>query len=133
MHSVIAVLKALGEVELWTNRSRRRRTRAALVAHLPGFIRDTGVTQLRRLPLYLEAARRRLTSRKVPADLAATQELEARFHEQTDGLSVWARLAPDVQHVRWALEELRLSLFAQDLRTAFPVSVKRVTALLDAL
>ena len=52
---------------------------------------------------------------------------------RTAGMSLWARLAPDVQHVRWALEELRLSLLAQDLRTAFPVSVKRVTALVDAL
>ena len=62
-----------------------------------------------------------------------TQELEARFHERTADLSAWARLSPEVQHVRWALEELRLSLLAQNLRTAFPVSVKRVTALVDAL
>ncbi len=66
-------------------------------------------------------------------DLLATQELEARFHERTAGLSTWARLSPEVQHVRWALEELRLSLLAQNLRTAFPVSVKRVTALVDAM
>jgi ATP-dependent helicase HrpA len=48
-------------------------------------------------------------------------------------MSVWARLTPRVQHVRWALEELRIGLLAQQLRTAFPVSVKRVTALVDDL
>ncbi len=133
VHSVIAVLKALGEVPVDdSDTGEDVRVQLSWLVY-PGFIRDTGVDQLRRLPLYLEAARRHLASRKTPADLAATQELEARFHERTDGLSPWARLAPDVQHVRWALEELRLSLLAQDLRAAFPVSVKRVTALLDAL
>ncbi len=133
VHSVIAVLKALGDVTVDESEAGEDvRVQLSWLIY-PGFIRDTGAGQLKRLPLYLEAARRHLATPKVPADLPATQELEARFHERTDDLSAWARLAPDVQHVRWALEELRLSLFAQDLRTAFPVSVKRVAALLDAL
>ncbi len=133
VHSVIAVLTALGEVTVDDSEAGEDvRVQLSWLIYR-GFIRDTGVTQLRRLPLYLQAARRRMTSPKTPADLPATQELEAQFHERTDGLSVWARLAPDVQHVRWALEELRLSLLAQDLRAAFPVSVKRVTALIEKL
>ena len=133
VHAVIAVLKALGDVTVDdTEAGEDVRVQLSWLIY-PGFIRDTGVNQLRRLPLYLEAARRHLSTSKAPADLAATQQLEARFHDRTDGLSRWAQLAPDVQHARWALEELRLSLFAQDLKTAFPVSVKRVTALLDAL
>jgi ATP-dependent helicase HrpA len=132
VHSVIAVLQALGEVSPSdTEAGEDVRVQLSWLIY-PGFIRDTGVDQLRRLPLYLEAARRRLTSSPT-SDLIATQELEARLHERTDGMSVWAQLAPGVQHVRWALEELRLSLLAQELRTAFPVSVKRVTALVDAL
>ena len=98
----------------------------------PGFVRDTGTEQLQRLPLFLQAAKRRLET-PLTDDLVAAQDLEARFHAATADLSSWARLSPDVQHVRWALEELRLSLLAQNLRTAFPVSVKRVTALVDAL
>jgi len=133
VHNVIAVLRALGEVTP-DNGEAGEDVRVQLSWLIyPGFIRDTGTGQLKRLPLYLEAARRHLASPKTPADLPATQELEALFHERTDSLSVWARLAPDVQHARWALEELRLSLFAQDLRTAFPVSVKRVRALVDGL
>jgi ATP-dependent helicase HrpA len=97
-----------------------------------GFIRDAGVEQLRRFPLYLEAARRHLAGTTPPA-LADAQALEAEFYARTANLSPLERLAPHVQHVRWALEELRLSLLAQDLRTAFPVSVKRVTALIEAL
>ena len=34
--------------------------------------------------------------------------------------------------VRWQLEELRVSLFAQELKTPYPVSVKRVEAELRA-
>lgn len=98
----------------------------------PGFVRELGVEQLRRLPVYLEAARRRLST---PLDdqLVRLHELEAEFHERTDRLSPLRRAAADVQEVRWALEELRVSLVAQDLRTARPVSVKRLRALLDAL
>jgi ATP-dependent helicase HrpA len=98
----------------------------------PGFVRDAGVEQLRRLPVYLQAARRRLDA-PLTGDLATAMDLEAEFHRRTADLGPWARLAPDVQHVRWALEELRVGLLAQHLRTAFPVSVKRVTALVEAL
>ncbi len=133
VHSVIAVLRALGEVTVDDSEAGEDvRVQLSWLIYR-GFIRDTGVAQLRRLPLYLEAARRRLSSPKVPTDLPATQELEAQFHERTDGLSIWARLSPDIQHARWALEELRLSLLAQDLRAAFPVSVKRVSALIEKL
>ena len=133
VHAVLDVLRALGEVVPTppTEAGEDVRVQLSWLVY-PGFIRDAGVTQLRRIPLYLEAARRRLSA-PLTNDLLATQELEARFHERTAQLSVWARLSPNVQHVRWALEELRLSLLAQNLRTAFPVSVKRVTALVDGL
>ncbi|MCU7855281.1 MAG: DUF3418 domain-containing protein [Candidatus Thiodiazotropha sp. (ex Lucinoma borealis)] len=31
-----------------------------------------------------------------------------------------------MEEIRWALEELRISLFAQELGTAYPVSIKRL-------
>ena len=31
-----------------------------------------------------------------------------------------------LQQIRWQLEELRISLFAQEVKTAFPVSLKRL-------
>jgi ATP-dependent helicase HrpA len=33
---------------------------------------------------------------------------------------------PELERLRWMIEEFRLSLFAQDLRTQGPVSAKRV-------
>ncbi|HWV26226.1 MAG TPA: DUF3418 domain-containing protein, partial [Aeromicrobium sp.] len=95
-------------------------------------IRDTGVEQLARLPIYLQASRR-LIELGDPPGLADVQELEAEFHRRTAELSELRRSAADVQGVRWALEELRVSLFAQQLRAVGPVSVKRVRRLLDHL
>ncbi len=133
VQAVIATLQALGEVTPLPTTEAGEDVRVQLSWLIyPGFIRDAGVGQLRRLPLYLQAARRRLDS-SLTDDLLAAQNLEARFHARTAQMSPWARMAPDVQHVRWALEELRVGLLAQHLRTAFPVSVKRVTALVDAL
>jgi ATP-dependent helicase hrpA len=37
----------------------------------------------------------------------------------------------EAESFRWLLEELRVSLFAQSLRTPMPVSVKRLTKVLD--
>ena len=96
----------------------------------PGFIRDAGVDQLRRLPLYLQAAAKRLGSDRRPG---SRRDLEARFHERTADLRPWQRLSPRVQHVRWALEELRVSLLAQELRAVGPISAQRVGKALDAL
>lgn len=96
----------------------------------PGFIRDMGVAMLPRLSVYLLAAQRRLTTTK---SLETVNELELRFHEMTAELTEMRRLAPDVQHARWSLEELRVSVVAQDLRTAFSVSTKKVAATLDEL
>jgi len=98
----------------------------------PGFIRDMGMDRLPRLRVYLEASRRRL-DRPLNAEMAAAQDLEAYFHELTEDLGVWMRLSEPVQEARWALEELRVSLYAQDLRAAIPVSVKRMSKRLESL
>jgi len=41
--------------------------------------------------------------------------------------------APDVQAIRWMIEELRVSLFAQTLGTPAPVSEKRILTALGQL
>ena len=38
---------------------------------------------------------------------------------------------PTLDAFRWMLEELRVSLFAQSLRTPYPVSVKRLARILE--
>ena len=54
------------------------------------------------------------------------QTLDERYERVLDLLPPDRVAAVDVQHVHWMLEELRVSLFAQMLGTAFPISDKRV-------
>jgi ATP-dependent helicase HrpA len=54
--------------------------------------------------------------------------LEHAFTEARDALPPERRAAPEVVDVAWLLEELRVSLFAQTLGTARPVSEPRVRA-----
>jgi ATP-dependent helicase HrpA len=103
----------------------------------PGFVTATDASQLANLPRYLHAIRQRLTDAPanpardaerravvalVEQDLA---ELRARTGERTDPQAL--------DQVRWLIEELRVSLFAQRLGTAQPVSVKRIHAAMDDL
>ncbi|WP_242418033.1 DUF3418 domain-containing protein, partial [Frankia sp. CpI1-P] len=39
----------------------------------------------------------------------------------------------EIRRIRWMLEELRVSLFAQNLRTPYPVSEERVYRAIDTL
>jgi ATP-dependent helicase HrpA len=41
------------------------------------------------------------------------------------------RANPKLEEFRWLIEELRVSLFAQELRTPFPVSAKRLAKFRD--
>ena len=103
----------------------------------PGFISRTGAAQLRHLPRYLRAIVARLE--KLPT--AVAQDRVA----QNEALAATAKyiaargtlpLTPDASttliRVRWLLEEFRVSLFAQHLRTAEPVSIQRIQKALDA-
>jgi ATP-dependent helicase HrpA len=44
-----------------------------------------------------------------------------------------AEVSEDLADYRWLIEELRVSLFAQELKTPFPVSVKRLDKIWDDL
>ncbi|WP_229054045.1 ATP-dependent RNA helicase HrpA [Aeromicrobium sp. Leaf350] len=98
-----------------------------------GFIRDLGVERIHRLPVYLQAAAARLQIAGTPDPLLEAQDLEAEFHRRTASLTEWQKLSPDVQRVRWSLEELRISLTAQKLGTAHPISLQRMRKQLDTL
>jgi ATP-dependent helicase HrpA len=57
--------------------------------------------------------------------------VQAEFDTLIAALPVARRSGPDVQELRWMLEELRVSLFAQTLGTAHPVSEKRIYKAMD--
>ncbi|MDQ3628865.1 MAG: ATP-dependent RNA helicase HrpA [Actinomycetota bacterium] len=103
-----------------------------------GFVSQTGHEQLPHLPRYLKAVDRRLD--RLPHDprrdaqhMAVVQEVEDHWDEVHDRLPTHRRADADVRGVRWMIEELRVSLFAQDLGTSGPVSAKRIRNALTTL
>jgi ATP-dependent helicase HrpA len=106
--------------------------RAQLESLVPaGFVSTTGLERLRHLPRYLEAivARVRRMQDNPGRDRQLTTEFDqARraFEEAGGSVPIDPEADPRLVRVRWLLEELRVGLFAQELRTAETVSVKRI-------
>ncbi len=104
----------------------------------PGFVTETGWQRLPDLPRYLRALQVRLD--KLPEnpgrDRALAHQVETLEQEYEQALR---RLHParrdgePAKQVRWMLEELRVSLFAQQLGTRYPVSDKRIRKALAQL
>ncbi len=94
----------------------------------PGFVSGTPVAWLAHLPRYLKALRLRLQKLvNAPArDAAKLAEFAPLWRAYRDRAAPGAAGNAALEEYRWWLEELRVSLFAQELRTAVPVSVKRL-------
>jgi ATP-dependent helicase HrpA len=100
------------------------------------FIAENDYTQLQHFPRYLKAVNVRLE--KLRADPARDQRLMAEWAQIA---GPWQRALKDRQknadprmaEFRWLLEELRVSLFAQELRTPMPVSVKRLQKVWESM
>jgi ATP-dependent helicase HrpA len=65
--------------------------------------------------------------------MATVRELEDEWRQLSAGAPLEEPPDEELAEVRWMLEELRVSLFAQTVGTAYPVSEKRVLRALDAL
>ena len=114
----------------------RQRLQTLLAA---GFATRTPWAQWPRLPIYLKAMTLRLEKYSSnPARDAARdadiQELEQMWQEKTDSLVKQGQLvSDDLAAFKWMIEELRVSLFAQELKTPYPVSVKRLLKVWEGL
>ncbi len=122
----VTLLAALGDVKTQL---------AGLV--FPGFVARTGLARLAHLPRYLQGALVRVqTLADSPGrDRQRLTEFEraAALYTDAGGTTPLAPDAPaELSHARWLLEELRVSLFAQQLGTAEPVSLQRITKALAA-
>jgi ATP-dependent helicase HrpA len=103
-----------------------------------GFVSHVGSRRLPDLVRYLRAMARRLDvlaadPAKDARRMAEVHALDDAFLDVVDGMTAQRRSDPDVHEVRWMLEELRVSVFAQQLGTAGPVSAARVRKALSAL
>jgi ATP-dependent helicase HrpA len=98
----------------------------------PGWLAQTPWQRLQHYPRYLKAAALRLEKlRADPArDARAMTELQPL-------LAAWLRaprpLGAEQAQFGWLLEELRVSLFAQQLKTPVPVSAKRLAKLWQSI
>lgn len=104
-----------------------------------GFATRTPWAQWPRLPIYLKAMTLRLEKYSSnPARDAAReadiQELEQMWQEKTDSLiKQGLPISDGLAAFKWMIEELRVSLFAQELKTPYPVSVKRLLKMWEDL
>jgi ATP-dependent helicase HrpA len=102
-----------------------------------GFVGEAGATQLRRYPTYLAALDQRRS--QLDAHVAKDRQLMDRVVDLQEAYlhQIAAHPAgrpPDahLRRVRWMLEEYRVSLWAQQLGTAYPVSDQRIRKALVA-
>ncbi len=103
-----------------------------------GFFGATPWPQLAHLPRYLKAAQLRL--QKYPANAerdgkhaASIAGLWGRYEMRLDQQKKAGAVDPRLLEFRWQIEELRVSLYAQELKTPYPVSYKRLDKLWTAM
>ncbi len=98
----------------------------------PKFFTSTPWERLQHLPRYLKAMKLRLE--KYPANIerdtrhaVAVSQIWQQWYERVNNKR---KTGDDIEialaDFRWLIEELRVSLFAQELKTPFPVSLKRL-------
>ncbi len=102
------------------------------------FIAATPYERLQHLPRYLKAVALRLD--KLRADsardarqLAELRPLETQWLREDLKVRRSGTIDPQLEQFRWLLEELRVQLFAQELKTPIPVSAKRLAKLWQTL
>jgi len=116
---------------------------AYIKAHLEsliykGFISDCGVERLPDVKRYMNALNKRLEKLKVDAvkDRQNQIELDKVYDLYDKALSKVPKGvdAPiELEDIYWMIEELRVSMFAQNLGTKYPISVKRIKQALKDL
>jgi ATP-dependent helicase HrpA len=97
----------------------------------PGFVTDAGLSALRHYPRYFAAMEVRLDRlagdlRRDAVLMATIAGPQAAYLQRVAALPPGESPGDHLRAVRWMLEELRVSLWAQQLTTAQPVSVQRV-------
>ncbi|MDK4534535.1 DUF3418 domain-containing protein [Kingella kingae] len=105
----------------------------------PKFVSRTPWQQWQRLPIYLQAMQKRME--KYSANPARDkmreddiQELEMAWTERIQAAKMQNQAVSDeLAGFFWSIQELRVSLFAQELKTPMPVSIKRLQKEWDSL
>ncbi|MDO9233627.1 MAG: ATP-dependent RNA helicase HrpA [Methylotenera sp.] len=97
-----------------------------------GCFSQTPWEQLQHIPRYLKALRLRIEKQPANPDrdgknAASVGLIWQKWQDKINALnSAHLDIPPGLQDFRWLIEELRVSLFAQELKTPFPISIKRL-------
>jgi ATP-dependent helicase HrpA len=112
---VVGDVKAARDRMVYPGSSRARR--GSGWKHVPRYLKGYGL----RLQKYLRRRGARPEARRDGAGLWQMYEARAEGGPRTPAATIRA-----LEEFRWMIEELRVSLFAQELRTPMPVSAKRL-------
>ncbi|MGD8162683.1 ATP-dependent RNA helicase HrpA [Pantoea sp. FN0307] len=103
-----------------------------------GFVTQNGWKRLPDTLRYLRAIERRLE--KLPVDPHSDRARMLKVEQVQQAWQSWLNKLPparrddeDVQEIRWMIEELRVSYFAQQLGTPYPVSDKRILQAMEQI
>ncbi|MDX1519495.1 MAG: DUF3418 domain-containing protein, partial [Gammaproteobacteria bacterium] len=96
-----------------------------------GFLGETPVKWLQHYPRYLSAIERRIEKLEYSAAgelqrIREVQQFEKIYAGFVPAGKATESIHPEVEHLRWMIQEYRVSLFAQELKTHIPVSAKRL-------
>jgi ATP-dependent helicase HrpA len=96
-----------------------------------GCFSQTPWDQLQHLPRYLKALRLRIEKQPSNPDRDGKHAASVglywdKWQAEMEKQSKLGDVSPALADFRWLIEELRVSLFAQELKTPFPISVKRL-------
>jgi len=103
-----------------------------------GFVTGNGFSRLGDTLRYLQAIEKRLEKLAVDPHRDRAQMLKVEQVQQA-WQQWWNKLPParrnddDVQAIRWMIEELRVSFFAQQLGTPYPISDKRILQAMEQI
>ena len=96
-----------------------------------GFLQEVPFQHLDRYPRYLKALETRVERLPSAAsrdrqNVQSMAKLQDGWHSRTAGTRDTDRRDLRLDEIRWMIEELRISLFAQPQPTAYPISLKRI-------
>lgn len=102
----------------------------------PGFVQKSGYDRLPDLQRYLQAIDKRIDklAQDVNRDRAAmlrVEQVQQAYQQLLAKLPKSKPISDEVAEIRYMIEELRVSLFAQQLGTKYQVSDKRILGIID--
>ncbi len=100
-----------------------------------GFVKEISLEQLKHLPRYLKAVQIRLNRLELDPqkDAKKAVQIVPLWEAYWQHHAASTKPSPELIKLRWMLEELRVSLFAPELKTLYPVSVQRLQKILQGL